>query len=445
MIFRIKLLSPILVLFLLTVIPSSSLRAQRQKKADKQLSTDLDEHIRYLSDQTTESRKPGSPEEKLVGDYIVSEFSKAGLKPKGDKGGWLQAWGIDDGRIVSREAYFIVNDHPLILNKEYFPLAFSAIGSVTGSPAIALQESGVPWFLDLRDLLESQDGAKPDLLGAIRDKAAAFAKKGATALIVYNTSKTPDNLAFDPKDKSEPVAIPVIYVTPAAKKKYFRDESASVDIRLKMGFAERTFTGHNIVGYIDNGASSTVVIGARYDQSGNPGDSLAAHAAAGEDNVAGVAAMIELARMLAASKLRSNNYLFVGFAGSAHGHFGSRFLAEHLPVDHPNYLLDLDRVAPPQDSSYGLIVGGFGSSAAWWGVCREVGGKMSFPLHLDSSYARPGDAASFYSKSVPALVFYIGADNPGHALELEVLKYIFDVVKAANTRGNLVFTPITKI
>lgn len=441
MIFRINLLSPILVLLLLTVIPSSPVFAQRQKKADKLLSTNLDEHIRYLSDE--KSRKPGTPEEKLAGDYIASEFSKAGLKPKGDKDGWLQTFGIDDGRIVSRDAYFIVNDHPLILNKEYFPLAFSAVGSVTGSPAMALQESGVPWFLDLRDLLENQDGAKTDLLGAIRDKAAAFARKGATALVVYNTSKTPDNLAFDPKDKTEPVAIPVIYVTPAARKKYLRDESASVDIRLKMGFAEKTFTGHNIVGYIDNGASSTIVIGARYDRSENPGDSLAAQAAGGEDNVAGIATMIELARMLTTSKLKGNNYLFVAFGGSGHGHYGSRFLSEHLPVDHPNYLLDLDRAAPPQDSSYGMIVGGFGSSPAWWGVCREVGDKMSFPMHLDSSYARPGDVASFYSKSVPALVFYIGAEDPNHLLE--VLKYVFDIVKGANTRGKLAFAPIAKI
>ncbi len=441
MIFRINLLSPILVLLLLTVLPSSPVFAQRQKKTDKLILTNLDEHIRYLSDEKAEGPKTGTPGEKLAGDYIASEFSKAGLKPKGDNGGWLQAFEIDQGRMVSGDAYFIVNDHPLILNKEYFPLAFSSIGSVSGSPAIALQESGVPWFLDLRDLIENQDGMKTDLLGAIRTKAAAFAKKGATALIVYNTSKTADNLAFDSRDKSDPVAIPVVYVTSAARKKYLRDESASVDIRIKTGFSEKTVTGHNVVGYIDNGASSTVVIGTRYNRPGNSGDSLAAHGVRREDNAAGVAAMIEVARMLAASKLKSNNYLFVAFSGGEPGFFGSRFMAEHTPVDphQLNYLLDLDRVAPPQDSTYGLIVGGYGSSPAWWGACREVEDKMTFSLHLDSSYARPGDQAFFYSRSVPALVFYLGADNPNHTLELEVVKYVFDIVKAANTRGKLAF------
>ena len=220
MIFRIKLSSPILVLFALGVILTSPVSAQRQKKTDRLLLTNLDTHIRYLSGET--SSKTGTPGEKQASDYIASAFSKAGLQPRGDKGGWLQTFDIDQGRVVSGDAYFIINDHPLVLNKEYFPLAFSAIGTVAGSPAIALEESGVPWFLDLRDLLESQDGARSDLPGTLREKAAAFAKKGATALIVYNTSKTADNLAFDSKDKSEAAVIPIVYITAAAKRKYLR-------------------------------------------------------------------------------------------------------------------------------------------------------------------------------------------------------------------------------
>ena len=440
MIFRINLLSPILVLLVLAVLPNSPVSAQRQKKTDKLLLTNLDEHIRFLSDEKV--GKTGNPGEKQAGDYIASELSKAGLKPKGDNGGWLQAFGIDQGRVVSGDAYFIVNDHPLVLNKEYFPLAFSAIGTVSGSPAIALQESGVPWFLDLRDLLENQDGVgvRPDLPGAIRAKAAACAKKGATALIVYNTSGTADNLAFDGQDKTEPAAIPVVYITPAAKRKYLGDESASVDLRLRTGFSEKKITGHNVVGYIDNGASSTVVIGARY----NRPDSLAAGRVPGADNATGVAAMIELARMLASSKLKNNNYLFVAFSGTEEGSFGSRFMADHPPVDAQrlNYMLDLDRSAPPQDSSYALIVGGDGSSPGWWGACREAGKMITFTFHRDSSYARQGDHTSFYAKRVPALVFYFGADNAEHIQELAIVKYVFEIVRAANTSARLKFTPI---
>jgi Zn-dependent M28 family amino/carboxypeptidase len=240
------------------------------------------------------------------------------------------------------------------------------------------------------------------------------------------------------------VAIPVVYVTQAARKKYLRDESASVDIRIRTSFSEKTFTGHNVVGYIDNGAASTVVIGARYDRPQKSADSAGSGYGG---NAAGVASMIELARMLVSSKTKNNNYLFVGFSGSDQEAFGSKFMSGHPPADAKqlNYLLDLDRIMPPQDSSYGLIIGGYGSSPAWWGVCREVGQKMSFPFHLDSSYARPGDQSFFYDRRIPALVFYVGRDDPGHTLELSVVKYVFDVVGAANTRGKLEFIPITKI
>lgn len=444
MVFRIKFSSPVLVLpFLILFIPAS---AQKLKKTDKLLIANLEAHIHYLSDEKAAGRQAGIPGEKGASDYIASEFSKIGLVPKGDNHGWLQAFDIDQGREVSTDAFFIVGDHTFILNKEYFPLAFSAVATVSGSPAIALQESGVPWFLDLRDLLEAESGnARADLRAAIRAQAETFARKGATALILYNSSATADDLAFDPKDNSAPASIPIIYITAAAKKKYLRDESASLDIRLKTAFTRKKYTDHNVIGYLDNGAATTVLIGARYNYWGD-------HRAADRDttspgvieadNISGVAAMIELARMLTSSRLKNNNYLFVAFSGGEHACAGSHFLAGHPPVDPQrfNYMLDLDKIVPPQDSAYGMIVGGYGSSPSWWGACREVEDKINFTFHLDSAYSRAGDEASFYAKSIPALVFYTGGDNKEHTIELAIVKYIFDIVKAANTRGRLAFS-----
>src|SRR5215472_12921925 len=99
MIFRINLLSPVLVLLLLAILPASPISAQRQKKTDKLLLTDLDTHIRYLSQE--KGSKTGVSGEIHARDYIVSEFSKTGLRPRGDNGGWLQTFGIDQGRMVS--------------------------------------------------------------------------------------------------------------------------------------------------------------------------------------------------------------------------------------------------------------------------------------------------------------------------------------------------------
>ena len=78
-----------------------------------------------------------------------------------------------------------------------------------------------------------------------------------------------------------------------------------------------------------------------------------------EDDVSGIASMIELSRMLSESKLKSNNYLFVAFSGEEQGAFGSKYLAGHLPFDAKqlNYMLDLDKYDPSSDSSHRLIIG----------------------------------------------------------------------------------------
>jgi len=445
MILRIKFLTPTLTLLFFLIQTHSS--AQKQKKADKLVLINLEGHVRYLSDSRLDGRRTGTPGEKAASDYISSELSKVGLQPKGDNNGWLQAFDIDQGREVSADAFLVVNDHRLVLNKEYFPLAFSAVGDVSGSPAIALQESGVPWFLDLRDLLEAGGGSpRFDLRGAIRAKALACAKKGATALILYNSSKTADNLSFDPREKSEAVSIPVLYVTREAKRKYLKDESASLDIKIKVGFSEKKRTGHNVVGYLDNGATTTVVIAAHYDYLG--ADSSQHHDTMTnkpwEDDVAGVATMIELSRMLAGSKLKGNNYLVVAFSGREQGAYGSKYLAGHLPVDpkQVNYMLDLDRIDPRVDSSHMLLVGGYGTSPAWWGICREVKGQKGLSYRLDSAYSREGDYSSFYALHIPVLAFYTGRDDNDCDNGLMIVKFMYEVVAGANSRGRLAYTQL---
>lgn len=450
MILRIKFLTPILTLPFLLIQTQSS--AQKQKKADKLLLVNLQAHVRYLSDGRMEGRRTGTPGEKAASDYISSALSQAGLRPKGDNNGWLQAFDIDQGREVSADAFFVVDDHPFVLNKEYFPLAFSAEGSVSGSPAIALQESGVPWFQDVRDLIEAGAGNPHfDLREAIRTRAAVCAKKGATALILFNSGKTADNLSFDPRERSEPAAIPVLYVTHDAKKKYLKDEEASLDIRLKVAFSEKKRTGHNVVGFLDNGAASTVIIAAHYDHAGTGGDTTLHHDTGRidkpwEDDVNGVATIIELSRMLAGSKLKSNNYLFVAFSGEEQGRYGSRYLAGHLPVNprQVNYMLDVDRIDPEQDNAHGLLIGGYGTSPAWWGICREIREPKGLSCRLDSGYSRQGDYSSFYSRDIPALALYTGSDDKDCGNELMVVRYMYELVAGANSRGRLAFTQLTR-
>ena len=420
---RFNILFPTLILFSLTA------ESQKISKSDKLLLANLQTHIQSLSADTGGGRAMGTAGEKATGDYIISELSKTGARPKGDNNGWVQTFTIDEGRQIGADASLTVDEHTLTVGREWFPLAISPAGEVTGSPAIALQESGVPWFQDLKEWLEAGSGnPRFDLVGAIRAKAIACGKKGATALILYNSSTHPDKLIFDPKDKSEPVAIPVLYITHEAKRKYLKDESASADLHIRIIFAGQQRTGHNVIGFMDNGAPTTAVIGSPYN------------------NSSGLAALLELARLLGDSKLKNNNYLFIVFSGNAQGWPGSDYYTSNPIIDFRkvNYQLELDRLGTLNDTTHALTISGYTTSPAWVSIGNSIHDKKAFSFHYDNIRTPRSDHAALYREKIPLLVFSTGpgsGDDPNDPVnyqgELQIVKYIYSLIEGANTRGRL--------
>src|SRR5690349_11555853 len=162
--------------------------AQKLKKADKAVIQSLKSHIEYLASDKLEGRRAGTTGETLASDYISKQFQTIGLQPKGDDGGWLQSFEINDGKEVKSSTYFFINGTELKLNKDYFPLAYSPNANIEAMPAISLPESGMPWFIDLKDWIEdNQDNPHFDLDAKVHQYAIDAAAKGGTALIIYNS------------------------------------------------------------------------------------------------------------------------------------------------------------------------------------------------------------------------------------------------------------------
>lgn len=91
-----------------------------------------------------------------------------------------------------------------------------------------------------------------------------------------------------------------------------------------------TLTCSNVIGYIDNKADSTIIIGAHYDHLGMGDSKSRDHFAKGihhgaDDNASGVALMLELAHSLVNDKdaNRKYNYMFVAFSAHEMGLYGS--------------------------------------------------------------------------------------------------------------------------
>lgn len=313
--------------------------SQKLKKSDQLTLTNLENHIHYLADDKLEGRRTGTKGEELAMNYISDQFRGIGLVPKGTDG-YIQPFPVKEGKQINPGTHFTINGKELKLYDDYFPFEYSPNTSLEALPAIAVQESGMPWFINLKDVIdENANNPHFDLPEYIHRQAIDFKKKGATALVYYNTSSKDDELKFEPKDTASITEIPALYVTKSAAKVFFKDISASLDIKLKTDLGKKERTGHNVVGYIDNGAVNTVVIGAHFDHLGygEDGNSLLRtgehliHNGA-DDNASGTAAVIELARLLRSSKLNKSNYLFIAFSGEELGLFGSKYFVENPTI-----------------------------------------------------------------------------------------------------------------
>jgi len=455
-------------LFLITMLLAACSGPRNISKTGSQAVDNLKSHIQFLADDKLEGRRTGTKGEELAMEYITNQFKTIGLIPKGTEY-YTQSFPVNDGKQIDEVTEFIINGNKLEAKKDYFPFPFSPNQKIEALPSVSLQEVGMPWFFDLKETLEAnKDNPHFDLVDYIRTNFKGINDRGAVAMIFYNTSSIDDKLAFDPKDKSEKLALPAVYVSKEAAKKYFSDKSATLDFKLRTSISEKIRTGHNVIGYIDNKAATTVILGAHYDHLGygedgnsrNTTKEPAIHNGA-DDNASGTAALIELARKLKSSKATNNNYLFIAFSGEELGLFGSKYFTEHptIILKTVNYMINMDMVGRLNDSTKGLTIGGYGTSPEWSNV---IGKNYFIPantikktapsltIKIDSSGTGPSDHTSFYRKDIPVLFYFTGlhtdyhkpsddAEKINYTGEQVVLQHIYSVIESLNDKPQLAF------
>src|SRR5678809_149021 len=449
-------------LFLVQISFGQKKKAPKLSKADHTTVTNLQAHISYLANDKLEGRRAGTNGEKLAGEYISQKFQEAGLQPKGSEG-FFQPFEIYDGKQINSATHFVINENNLAVNKDFFPFPFSQNASIEALPSIAVQEAEMPWFYDLKEVLEENKNSPHfDLNEYICNNAKKAKSRGASAVILYNSSSIiDDQLKFDSKDRTEKLDVPVLYVTKDAAKKYFSDQTATLDIKMKVDVGEKKRTGRNSIGYLDNGAARTVVLGAHYDHLGYGEDNnsmlrtgeKAIHNGA-DDNASGTAALIELARILKNTKQKNNNYLFIAFSAEELGLNGSKFFTKHPTIDFTkvNYMINMDMVGRLNDSSQVVTIGGYGTSPQWGTLIDPNNKKNPFVIRIDSSGTGPSDHTSFYRKDIPVLFFFTGLhadyhkptddfDKINYKGELEVVNYIYSIIEKENkAKQKLAFT-----
>lgn len=217
-------------------------------------------------------------------------------------------------------------------------------------------------------------------------------------------------------------------------------------------------TGRNVVGFIDNGAPTTVVIGAHYDHlgygafgslyTGEP----AIHNGA-DDNASGVAAMLRIAEHLKQSgAAKSNNYLFLAFSAEELGLVGSKKWVNDPTLDLGgiNYMFNLDMVGRLNEEK-SLLITGTGTSPSW---ATALAGLQVAGIQIKTSESGvgPSDHTSFYLQNMPVLSFFTGQHSDyhkpvddAHLINYEgiygITQLAVAIIERTSDAGKLVFTP----
>lgn len=214
-------------------------------------------------------------------------------------------------------------------------------------------------------------------------------------------------------------------------------------------------TGTNVIGYHDNKAENTVIIGAHYDHLGMGGEGSlyregeAVHNGA-DDNASGVAVMLELASELQAAGYGGNNYLFIAFSGEEMGLLGSNFFTKNATIDltQANYMINMDMVGRLNEEK-AIAVHGVGTSPIW--PQAIFASNKDFALSEYESGVGPSDHTPFYLHDMPVLHFFTGPHRdyhrPGDDIEklnydgmAAIASYIKAIIKEVDNKGKLKFT-----
>jgi aminopeptidase YwaD len=429
----------------------------------------LKTHISTLASDEFGGREPGTKGEVLAYNYIIKQYKEIGLLPKGTDG-YLQPFSFTKRMLMDSTSSLVVDGKVFKLGADFFPLGYTSNSSVNGGVVnvgygISIPKLEYNDYKDLKGLqnkifiieLSTPDKAGPHskyIDGAdIRTKIDTAISKGAAAVIFVNSDTEFKNPEQEYSNRINPSTIPVLFATGAAKEALLK---AGAKAEIKSGLIKEEATGHNVIGFIDNGSAYTIVIGAHYDHLGMGGhESLfrgdpQVHNGA-DDNASGIAALIEIARALKSGGNKSNNYLIMAYSGEEKGLLGSGYFVKHptLALDKMNYMINMDMVGRLKREDPTLLINGAGTSDAWKIAFNYI--KIdSLKIKTTESGIGPSDHTSFYLKDIPVLHFFSGTHSDYHKPsddevlinyegEERIIDFILQLISKLDDKGKLTF------
>ena len=436
------------------------------------------EHVKFLSSDELEGRGNGSPGLQAAADYIAKQFGDAGLEPAGDNGTFQQRFemitglSLQPGNTVELSSgrstvdFEIGRDYQLISvssdqsgSSPPLPIVFAGYG--ISAPALHYDDyAGIdahgkavlifthePQENDARSAL---DGQTNTMHAAMMRKVEVARARGARAMLVIDdTNHQP---AVDRyrrwlrEPQAEEYGLPVFYLSRDRVQRALGTrlnlEAVSEEIDRDFEPKSRPIDGMtvnaidriskvrrpvpNIVGKLKGSdpalEGEAVIIGAHYDHLGRSSRFSMSQGGAGQihhgadDNASGTAAVIEMARVAAATRGDfRRSLIFIAFAGEEHGLLGSSFYVNHpaMPLGSTIAMINLDMVGRAGGR---ILVDGLANAPSVEGDLKAA--ESSSSLAMTALRGGPGagasDDATFLLRKIPSINFFSGFHSDYH-------------------------------
>lgn len=447
-------------------IVSTRLHAQSYPMNDAAATQRIQGDICLLSSDSLLGRETGTIGEWMARKYIESKFKEIGLKPLFDTS-YFEKFTYTDNDYIDVGTDVELNGKKLMLYRDYYPVGFSANDVVSGEMVFAgsgifCENDGINDYEktgDLKGKIVVIDLAVPSKImenKEVWDSAQKIVRVkravslGAKAVIFISTEKNYGTPSKDPNFYKERLTVPVVFLTDMVLLNTANPGNATITVNI--GRAGQR-TAYNVGGFIDNGATNTVVIGAHYDHLGlgffgsrDEGNNDVHNGA--DDNASGVAGVLELARRLKGSELKKNNYAFLAFSGEEKGLIGSeRFLTNgNYPKERINYMIDLDMIGR-LDAKKKIKIYGTGTSDFWDKALDNIGSK-GFKISRVKTGIGGSDHMSFNQQKIPAIFIHTGLHPDYHKAvddcnlintegASDVVKYTYSIIRYLDDKGKI--------
>ncbi len=427
------------------------------------------ETIGFLASDELEGRGVGTNGLNRAAEYIASRFDGAGLKPLPALDGYFQRFEMTTGASVSKDTVLTIADNPLVLDKSFRPLSFSASGTfdapvVFVGYGIATDKHGYNDYasVDVRGKIAlamrfepHNDGGKSRFVdkgysddATFKQKARLAAERGAVALLLVNPPRYhgQDNLVpfagmFTEANSKLPIAQVSVEAAEDLLKRGGAAGLTSLQDRIDGGgkpasveLSEVRAAGEFQIEHKRAAVSNVVavapglgplkdeyvVVGAHYDHVGKSrmfsagGKEGEIHNGA-DDNASGVTAMLSLAHAFAGQPTSRRSVVFVAFTAEEWGLIGSQHFVEHppVPLKQTVAMINMDMVGRVRNDT--LYLGGMGTAAGLEAIVRAADEASPLAVKdIGKGGLGPSDHMSFALKKIPVLFFFSGLHPDYH-------------------------------